>query len=69
MYKRQVQWWELAEEFGERGYAVLVIAGEAAASALIDTSASLAPHPSSARVLKPSRVRLRTTAPLAGGHR
>ncbi|WP_295817897.1 hypothetical protein [uncultured Microbacterium sp.] len=64
-----VQWWELAEEFGERGYAVLVIAGEAAASALVDTSASLAPHPSSARVLKPSRVRLRTTAPLAGGHR
>ena len=63
------QWWELAEEFADRGFAVLVIAGEAAAAALADTSASLAPHPSSARVLKPSRVRLRTTAPLAGGHR
>ena len=42
---------------------------DAGTAALADSSASLARRPSSARVLKPSRVRLRTTAPLAGGHR
>ncbi|GAA4074587.1 hypothetical protein GCM10023065_31870 [Microbacterium laevaniformans] len=40
------QWWELAEEFAERGFAVLVIAGEAAAAALADSSASLTQRPS-----------------------
>lgn len=63
------QWWELAEEFADRGFAVLVIAGEAAAAVLSDASASAPQYPSSARVLKPSRVRLRPTTPLAGGHR
>ncbi len=63
------QWWRLAEEFATRGFAVLVIAGEAAAAVLSDTASSGSPHPSGARELRPSRVRLRTTTPLAGGHR
>ena len=64
-----VHWWRLAEEFAARGFAVLVIAGEAAATALSDTASAGSSHPSGARELRPSRVRLRTTAPLAGGHR
>jgi len=63
------QWWALAEEFASRGFAVLVIAGEAAAAALSASSVTGSPHPSGARELRPSRVRLRTTHALAGGHR
>lgn len=64
-----LQWWSLAEEFAERGFAVLVIAGEAAAAALSASSVAGASHPSSARELRPSRMRLRTTTALTGGHR
>ncbi len=68
-----LQWWQLAEEFAERGLAVLVIAGAAAATALggaADASASASA--ASAARLRPSRVRPRR-APrrlaLAGGAR
>ncbi|GAA4074307.1 hypothetical protein GCM10023065_31390 [Microbacterium laevaniformans] len=62
------QWWELAEEFAERGFAVLVIAGEAAAP-----PSPTPRHPSAASLQGP-RPQAQpcapgTTAPLAGGHR
>ena len=64
-----VQWWRLAQEFASRGFAVLVIAGEAAASALAESSASVPLHPASAPALRPSRVRLRRASSPAGGTR
>lgn len=51
------QWWALAQAFAARGFAVLVIAGEAAASALS--------APPRTGKLKPSRLRLRRLT--AGG--
>lgn len=50
------EWWALAEEFAARGFAVLVIAGRAARTALEQTSAV---KPASARRPRPSGVRLR----------
>ncbi len=59
-------WWRLAEEFAARGLAVLVIAGAAAAASLTDHgSRTLA----SVTGPRPSRVRLRRGALLAGGAR
>ncbi|WP_345803458.1 hypothetical protein AAIB33_16500 [Microbacterium sp. AZCO] len=46
------EWWTLAQEFAERGYAVLVVAGEASAAVLT------APTPHRARP-RPSRLRTR----------
>lgn len=57
-------WWNLAQEFADRGLAVLVIAGQAAADLLTDTpdtTDSPAPH----RRLVPSGIRLRGTRPKA----
>lgn len=48
-------WWALAEEFAARGFAILVIAGQAAQTALHGES------PASPRRPRPSRVRLRRT--------
>lgn len=65
------QWWRLAEEFAARGLAVLVIAGEAAATALADTGAGGIGAASAPR-LRPSRVRPRRSSAhtvLAGGTR
>ncbi|MDF2920109.1 hypothetical protein ACI2K6_08760 [Microbacterium sp. NPDC006705] len=53
-------WWTLAREFAGRGLAVLVIAGQAAATLLTETD-PLAPH----RRLVPSGIRLRGTRPKA----
>ncbi|MFS0713459.1 hypothetical protein ABC195_06215 [Microbacterium sp. 2P01SA-2] len=53
-------WWTLAREFAGRGQAVLVIAGQAAATLLTETD-PLAPH----RRLVPSGIRLRGTRPKA----
>lgn len=49
-------WWALAQEFAGRGYAVLVIAGQAAANLLTESDPS-APH----RRPLPSGIRLRGT--------
>jgi len=49
-------WWTLAEEFARRGFAVLVIAGQAASTALGHA-------PASTRRLRPSRVRPRRGHP------
>ncbi len=48
-------WWALAEEFAGRGSAVLVIAGQAAQTALLQQPAAPPRRP------RPSRVRLRRT--------
>jgi hypothetical protein len=53
-------WWGLAQEFAGRGYAVLVIAGQAAANLLTESDPS-APH----RRPLPSGIRLRGTRPKA----
>ncbi len=53
-------WWDLSQEFAGRGYAVLVIAGQAAAN-LLTESAPSAPH----RRPLPSGIRLRGTRPKA----
>lgn len=53
-------WWGLAREFAGRGYAVLVIAGQAAANLLTESDPS-APH----RRPLPSGIRLRGTRPKA----
>lgn len=51
-------WWALAGEFAARGFAVLVIAGAAARTALEQTAGLT---PASPRRPRPSRVRLRRT--------
>lgn len=58
------QWWDLAQEFADRGIAVLVIAGAAAAAALDGGTASSA----SRTRLRPSRVRPHRPTALAGRH-
>lgn len=56
------RWWRIARAFADRGYAVLVIAGEAAATALSDSTPVHATP-------RPSAVRLRRTTGPAGGIR
>jgi len=54
-------WWQLAHEFAGRGYAVLVIAGQAAASLLADSAEPSPPR----RRPHPSGIRLRGPRPKA----
>ncbi|MDN8548871.1 hypothetical protein PUW81_007100 [Microbacterium sp. NM3R9] len=54
-------WWQLAHEFAGRGYAVLVIAGQAAASLLADSAEPSSPR----RRPHPSGIRLRGPRPKA----
>ena len=55
------EWWRLAQEFSARGYAVLVIAGQASATALREGERPVSRRP------RPSRLRQRPTAAL-GAH-
>ncbi|MCT9819426.1 hypothetical protein N3K63_03895 [Microbacterium sp. W1N] len=51
------EWWALAEEIAQRGLAVLVIAGHAAAELLRDAPAARRPRPSRVRPTRPRAAR------------